>query len=55
MDGKISLVFDEEETVGLKELATVLDGRYPQETAKRTLLSVLIPVRLCRPEQIWKL
>jgi glycosyltransferase involved in cell wall biosynthesis len=44
MDGKISLVFEEAETVGLKELATILGDPYPRETEKRTLLSVLIPL-----------
>ena len=44
MDGKISLVFDEPETAGLKELATVLSGQGTPKAKKRTLLSVLIPL-----------
>lgn len=44
MNGKISLVFDEEETAGLKQLATVLGRQYEPEAEKRTLLSVLIPL-----------
>jgi glycosyltransferase involved in cell wall biosynthesis len=44
MGGKISLVFDEEQTTGLKELATVLDCPHPREAEKRSLVSILIPL-----------